>query len=97
MRSGKALFTQPPMPIKCAGAPQKAMYLACDHWLRRGMLDQVEVGFCNAGGVLFGVADYVPALMSYIEKYDIALNLGNDLVAVDGADQKAVFKTSEGK
>ncbi|BDW81290.1 pyridine nucleotide-disulfide oxidoreductase [Erythrobacter sp. Dej080120_24] len=97
MRAGKALFTQPPMPIKCAGAPQKAMYLACDHWLRRGVLDQVEVGFCNAGGVLFGVADYVPALMSYIEKYDIALNLGNDLVAVDGPAQKAVFKTAEGE
>jgi sulfide:quinone oxidoreductase len=97
MRAGKALFTQPPMPIKCAGAPQKAMYLACDHWLRRGVLDQVEVGFCNTGGVLFGVADYVPALMSYIEKYDIALNLGNDLVAVDGPAQKAVFKTAEGE
>jgi sulfide:quinone oxidoreductase len=25
--SGKALFTQPSMPIKCAGAPQKALYL----------------------------------------------------------------------
>jgi sulfide:quinone oxidoreductase len=97
MRSGKALFTQPPMPIKCAGAPQKAMYLACDHWLRRGVLDNIDVGFCNAGGVLFGVADYVPALMSYVEKYDIALNLGNDLVAVDGPAQTAVFKTEQGE
>ena len=34
LRSGRALFTQPPMPIKCAGAPQKAMYLSCDHWRR---------------------------------------------------------------
>jgi len=31
LRRGKALFTQPPMPIKCAGAPQKAMYLSSDH------------------------------------------------------------------
>ncbi len=30
LRGGKALFTQPAMPIKCAGAPQKAMYLSCD-------------------------------------------------------------------
>lgn len=30
LNSGKALFTQPIMPIKCAGAPQKAMYLSCD-------------------------------------------------------------------
>lgn len=27
-KKGRALFTQPPMPIKCAGAPQKAMYLS---------------------------------------------------------------------
>src|SRR5690606_3514132 len=32
LRGGEALFTQPPMPIKCAGAPQKIMYLACHHW-----------------------------------------------------------------
>ena len=30
LRGGRALFTQPPMPIKCAGAPQKAMYLSGD-------------------------------------------------------------------
>ncbi|MBO6804950.1 MAG: TIGR01244 family phosphatase, partial [Thalassospira sp.] len=38
MREGKAIFTQPPMPIKCAGAPQKAMYLSADHWHRTGVL-----------------------------------------------------------
>lgn len=32
LKGGRALFTQPPMPIKCAGAPQKAMYLSCDYW-----------------------------------------------------------------
>ncbi|NAT03976.1 pyridine nucleotide-disulfide oxidoreductase, partial [Pseudomonas syringae pv. actinidiae] len=25
LKQGRALFTQPPMPIKCAGAPQKAL------------------------------------------------------------------------
>ena len=28
LKRGRAIFTQPPMPIKCAGAPQKAMYLS---------------------------------------------------------------------
>ena len=97
MKSGRALFTQPPMPIKCAGAPQKAMYLSCDHWNRSGNLGDIEVEFCNAGGVLFGVQDYVPALMSYVEKYDIALKLGNNLVAVDGHDRIATFATEEGE
>ena len=31
-RGGHAIFTFPPMPIKCPGAPQKIMYLADDYW-----------------------------------------------------------------
>jgi sulfide:quinone oxidoreductase len=38
LKEGRAIFTQPPMPIKCAGAPQKAMYLSGDHWHRAGVL-----------------------------------------------------------
>ena len=97
LKQGRAIFSQPPMPIKCAGAPQKAMYLSCDHWLRSNVLDQIDVEFDNAGGVLFGVADYVPALMSYVEKYGIDLKFNSTLVAVDGPGQKATFKTEDGE
>lgn len=96
-KGGRAIFTQPPMPIKCAGAPQKSMYLACDHWRRAGVLDKINVEFRNAGAVLFGVADYVPALMEYVEKYGIDLELESNLIAVDGPAQKAVFKTKLGE
>jgi len=91
LKQGRALFTQPPMPIKCAGAPQKALYLSCDHWLRSGHLGNVRASFFNAGAVLFGVPDYVPALMSYIDKYDIDLNYQHRLTAVDGANKRATF------
>ena len=98
MKGGRALFTQPPMPIKCAGAPQKAMYLACDAWRRRGILKDVDVTFHNAGGALFGVKEYVPALMKYVEKYGIGLCFGETLVAVDGGAKTAYFdvKDAEG-
>lgn len=97
LRDGRAIFTQPAMPIKCAGAPQKAMYLSCDHWLRNDRLKNITVEFHNAGPVLFGVADYVPPLMKYVEKYDIGLCLGENLVAVDGPARKAWFdKATEG-
>ncbi|KWC46313.1 NAD(FAD)-dependent dehydrogenase [Burkholderia ubonensis] len=91
-QGGRALFTQPPMPIKCAGAPQKAMYLACDHWLRSGRLGAANVEFCNAGAALFGVADYVPALMEYVKRYDIGLSFGHNLVAIDGPARRATFR-----
>ena len=91
LKKGKALFTQPPMPIKCAGAPQKAMYLSADHWTRQGVISHIDIDFCNAGAVLFGVADYVPALMEYVKKYRIDLNFGETLVAIDGPAHKATF------
>jgi sulfide:quinone oxidoreductase len=91
LRGGKAIFTQPPMPIKCAGAPQKAMYLSADHWRSQGVLKDTNIQFCNAGAVLFGVPDYVPALMEYVKTYGIGLNFGRTLISVDGAAKKATF------
>ena len=95
LRSGRAIFTQPQMPIKCAGAPQKAMYLSCDHWLRNKVLDDIDVRFCNAAGVLFGIEHYVPPLMEYIKKYNAGLDFFHNLVAVDGEAKKAWFDVSE--
>ncbi|KWR88648.1 bifunctional protein tyrosine phosphatase family protein/NAD(P)/FAD-dependent oxidoreductase [Cupriavidus sp. IDO] len=94
LKGGRALFTQPPMPIKCAGAPQKAMYLSSDHWQRSSRLGQIDVEFYNAGAALFGVADYVPALMEYVRRYDIALNFGFNLSAIDGPGKTATFTRS---
>lgn len=94
LRSGRALFTQPPMPIKCAGAPQKAMYLSADHWLRAGRLCDIQVEFHTAGSTLFGVSDYVPALLQYVERYGIDLNFGSTLVAVEAERKVATFRRS---
>jgi sulfide:quinone oxidoreductase len=95
LEKGKALFTQPPMPIKCAGAPQKALYLSADHWYRSGRLKNIEIDFFNAGAVLFGVKEYVPALMQYIEKYQAQLHFQHRLTRVDGPAKTAWFtKTS---
>ena len=94
MKSGNAIFTQPPMPIKCAGAPQKAMYLSADHWLKQSVLKNINVKFFNAGPGLFGVKAYVPALMEYIKKYNVDLNFSHKLVRIDGPAKKAWFETT---
>lgn len=91
LKRGRAFFTQPPMPIKCAGAPQKALYLSGDHWYRNSSLNNIEIDFFNAGAVLFGVKDYVPALMRYIERYRANLRFQHRLTRVDGAAKRAWF------
>ena len=98
LESGPVLFTQPPMPIKCAGAPQKAMYLSCDTWRRGDKLDDIHVEFHTAGDVLFGVKEFVPPLMKYVDRYGIDLKLKSNLVKVDGPAKRAWFDvvTAEG-
>jgi sulfide:quinone oxidoreductase len=95
LKGGRALFTQPPMPIKCAGAPQKALYLSGDHWFREGRINDISIEFHNAGPVLFGVQDYVPALMEYVNKYRADLKFGSRLVAVDGERKEARFAKTD--
>ncbi|MGP2361161.1 bifunctional protein tyrosine phosphatase family protein/NAD(P)/FAD-dependent oxidoreductase [Acinetobacter junii] len=95
MKRGKAIFTQPPMPIKCAGAPQKAMYLSADYWQKQGVLKDIQVDFFNTGAVLFGVEAYVPALMEYVKRYNANLHFNHQLVKVDGANKRAWFKVNQ--
>ena len=97
MQGGTALFTQPPMPIKCAGAPQKAMYLSCDHWQRSGVLKDIDVQFHSAGAVLFGVREFVPPLMEYVGRYGIDLQFESTLIAVNGTDRTATFREKAGE
>ncbi len=91
MHNGKAIFTQPPMPIKCAGAPQKAMYLSGDHWFRSGVLNNIDIEFYSSTPGLFGVKEYVPPLMKYVEKYGANLNFNHTLTKIDGKQKLAWF------
>tara|TARA_R110001583_G_scaffold195551_1_gene376017 strand:- start:30638 stop:31894 length:1257 start_codon:yes stop_codon:yes gene_type:complete len=92
LKHGKALFTQPPMPIKCAGAPQKAMYLAADRFRQYGISDKIDVEFFNAGPGMFGVPFFAKALMKVIKKYDIKTNFNHNLVAINGENKIATFE-----
>ncbi|MFC0387658.1 NAD(P)/FAD-dependent oxidoreductase [Muricoccus vinaceus] len=92
---GKALFTQPAMPIKCAGAPQKIMYLAADHWRKRGLEQPADVEFCLAGDTLFGVPFFVPPLQQAVDDYGITLRYKHNLKAVHGASRTAFFTVAD--
>lgn len=89
-RGGAALFTQPPMPIKCAGAPQKILYLAADALRKRHVA--AELRFLTPGATMFGVPFYAKALDKVMAAYDARPSYGYRLIAVDGAARKAVFE-----
>lgn len=96
IESGNALFTQPPMPIKCAGAPQKIMYLAADRFRKKGVADKVNIEFFNAGGAMFGIPFFAKALDKVVASYNIKTNFSYNLVEIDGDAQKATFEMTDG-
>ncbi|SMG63182.1 Sulfide:quinone oxidoreductase [methanotrophic bacterial endosymbiont of Bathymodiolus sp.] len=95
IESGNCLFTQPPMPIKCAGAPQKIMYLAADRFRKKGIADKVNVEFLNAGAGMFGVPFFAKALSKVIADYGITTHFNHNLVAIDGATKTATFEATD--
>ncbi|MDC0746082.1 NAD(P)/FAD-dependent oxidoreductase [Polyangium mundeleinium] len=88
---GTALFTHPTGPIKCAGAPQKIAYLACDHWRKTGVLDRSSVIFGSGQKAIFGVAEYRAVLEQVITRYSIQTKFERNLVEVHPDRKEAVF------
>ncbi|RIZ69532.1 MAG: NAD(P)/FAD-dependent oxidoreductase [Methylococcales bacterium] len=95
--SGTALFTQPPMPIKCAGAPQKIMYLAADRFRKKGILEKFNIEFCTAGPAIFGIPFFAKALAKVAVGYGIKSNFNTNLVAIDGPNKTATFEVTDGE
>lgn len=90
--SGTALFTHPNSPVKCGGAPQKAMYMAEDYFDRKGIRDNVNVIFGSANPAIFDVDKYREALEKVIERKDIDARFEKDLVEIKAAEKIAVFE-----
>ncbi|XP_059162689.1 sulfide:quinone oxidoreductase, mitochondrial-like [Physella acuta] len=91
-RGGNAIFTFPNTPIKCAGAPQKIMYLADEFFRKACVRDQTKVLFNTSLGVIFGVKKYADALQKVIDKKDITVNYKHNLVEVDHKTKTALFE-----
>lgn len=87
-----AIFTQPPMPFKCPGAPQKAAYLAADYLRRKGILNQCKVFFMSHAPAIFSVSLFAGELVKVAARYGIRTNFQHNLIEVDGPNKKAIFE-----
>jgi len=97
-RGGDAVFTFPPPPIKCAGAPQKILYLT-EHWSRKqGLREQSRFHYYCATPTIFSSPHYAQALMTnVVAPRGIETHFRHELVAVRAASRAAVFRDHEGQ
>lgn len=91
--SGTAVFTMPSGPIKCAGAPQKIAYLACDRWRQAGVLDKIDVHLVLPTPGMFGVPVFSDALDKVVADYGIKVHFLSELESADPTNKRATFKS----
>ena len=90
----RAVFTQPPLPFKCPGAPQKIVYLTVDDLRRRGMRQQVEVEYYVHAPVIFGVPYFARRLAMIAEACGVKVCYQHNLVAIDAKANRRSSRSS---
>ncbi|MFW2389752.1 MAG: FAD/NAD(P)-binding oxidoreductase [Polyangiales bacterium] len=95
-QGGNAVFTFPATPIKCAGAPQKIMYLAEETFRRRGIREQANVIYASATAGIFGIPKYAQALSKIVEERNIQTQFSKSLVEVRPETREAIFRDVNG-
>ncbi len=95
LRSGRALFTFPTTPIKCAGAPLKIMFLAEDHLRRTGARAATEVVYMCGVASIFRAPKYAAELVKIAAARDVAVHYKQDLVSLRAEQKEAVFRDTE--
>lgn len=84
-RSGPAIFTQPPQPHKCAGAPQKIMWLAWNHWKDQGIRGDIPITYATALGGMFAVPKYSKVLEELRQEREIEGLFEHNLTSIEGS------------
>ncbi len=94
-RSGTAVFTMPSGPIKCAGAPQKIAYLACDYWRQQGVLENIRVVMVLPTPGMFGVKEFADELEKVVRRYGIEVRFSSEVTEIDSVNQTVTITSMD--
>ena len=102
LKEGEAIFTQPSSPIKCAGAPQKIMWLALNHWQNAGLYKKdpsspIKITFAQGMPTMFSVPHYSKVLDELREERGVTGLFQHNLVAIEDNAKTAVFQRPDGE
>ncbi|KAF9237138.1 FAD/NAD(P)-binding domain-containing protein [Melanogaster broomeanus] len=96
LQNGKAIFTQPVGAIKCAGAPQKIMWMGYSTWKTSGVLDAIQTTFATGAPSMFAVEKYSKALDRLRQERQVEGLFTHNLTSIDVDTRVAKFSRPDG-
>ena len=96
----KMIFTVPKTPVKCAGAPQKIMWLLSEaasssRKHRHDLPEAAKIEFCTPSNSLFPIKRYDDKLQILREERGVDAQYNLELVSVDVTKKLATFRNTE--
>jgi sulfide:quinone oxidoreductase len=85
--SGTVVFSRASGLVKCPSAAQKIMYLAADHWRRKGCLDRIRIVFVTPGERIYDKDEFSDVLDSVAADYGIEVRVRSELQSIDSENQ----------
>jgi sulfide:quinone oxidoreductase len=82
----------PETPIKCPGAPQKIMYLAADHFRRKGILQATTIIYGSALPSIYSVKEYAAVFNQVLLRYGIDARFNHELIEIHPEKKEALFQ-----
>ena len=88
---GRVVFTMPPEPAPCAATALKPLFMACDHWRRAGVLQDLDVHLVLPGPSPVGVPKADRLLEQTLASYGVHVLREARVV---GLDQRRITVTT---
>ena len=95
LQSGRVVFTVPPEPAPCGATALKPLFMACDHWRRAGVLDDVAVHLVLPGRSPLGLDGPDARLEEALASYDVRVHRESTVSRLDG--RSVVLATQAGE
>ncbi|CAG0915388.1 unnamed protein product [Notodromas monacha] len=91
-KEGNAIFTFPNSPVKCAGAPQKIMYLTEWQFKKMGKREKASFKFFSPLPVIFACKKYAQTLDKICADRNLRCYFKRNLIKVDSDKNMATFQ-----
>ena len=96
LRSGSVLFTVPPEPAPCGATALKPLLMACDHWRRQGVLENLQVRLVTPFTGVLGMPSVDGTLADVLSSYGVEVLQEAHVQRLDGAARTVAIASPTG-